>query len=71
MTKLTPAQKTLLTRARDFGNPWMIGERNSQPWRSSTSRSIDTLVSKGLLAYPAGRGHCAPAITDAGREALK
>jgi hypothetical protein len=67
--KTTPAQKKLLTNARDHGNAWRTAS-GSLPYRASTDRCIQTLVSKGLLAYAAGRGHTAPEITAEGLAAL-
>lgn len=69
MAKITPAQRILLEAARDHGNPWKIGGFN-QPWRSGRQASIDRLVSRGLLAYARGKGHCSPSITDAGLAAI-
>jgi hypothetical protein len=74
-TKLTTAQRRLLTAARDHGTPWgyphptIPGATMTHPWRSSTDAAISRLVDLGLLHgwnQPGARG----TITPAGREAL-
>ena len=67
--RITPAQRVLLEAARDHGNPWRIGGV-CQPWSASRQASIDRLASRGLLCHERGKGHGAPTITLAGRQAL-
>ena len=69
MATVRLGRRLLLEAARDHGNPWKIGGFN-QPWRSGRQASIDRLVSRGLLAYARGKGHCSPSITDAGLAAI-